>query len=107
MSNFFLFIALKQGITHSTTHFLEIDFSIFETEAAIVPLETKGFSSEAANKIFMIDLQPDEFFVVHVFSENFRNFDGTVSLLVVFDDGDKSSVDRKTRTVEKVNEFRL
>ena len=107
MLNFFLFIVLKNGIMHSVSHFLETDFNILSMAEAIFPVETKGFSSEAANKIFMVYLQSDKFFVVHVFSENFRNFDRSVSLLIVFDDGNKRSVDRQSRTVEQMNEFRL
>ena len=107
MSNFFLLIVLKNGIMHSVSHFLDTDFNILSMAEAIFPVETKGLSSEAANKIFMVYLQSDKFFVIHIFFQNFRNFDRSVSLLIVFDDGNKRSVDCKSRTVKKMNEFRF
>ena len=107
MLNFFLFIVLKNGIMHSVSHFLETDFNILSMAEAIFPVETKGFSSEAANKIFMVYLQSDKFFVIHIFFQNFGHFDRSVRLLVVFDYRNKRSVDCKSRTVKEMNELRF
>ena len=47
------------------------------------------------------------FFNSHIRHESFRNFNGAVGLLIIFENGGDRPADRDTGAVKRVNEFDL